>query len=209
GRHLRALLSESSHRCHSNSAGGAGDDRYFSFELHDYFSLYVRSIAHNPVSRISMGARTNLPSGSISNPGQTGRSDGGFAKNLGPCLLRDHTPATGSNMSCATSIGFFPSACMIHSACRFQKRIDFESGEYRGAYPPSLMRNRFPPDAGVVHTEMAPPRADANAIDCPSADQSAATSISSASVTRSALPFRMSIFQMSSLPDRSVCVYTI
>src|SRR6516162_2210732 len=85
----------------------------------------------------------------------------------------------------------------------------FESGEKRGAYPPLLIRSRLPPDAGVVQIEIAPPRADAKAIERPSGDQSAETSISSASVTRSALPLRISIFHMSSLPSGSVCVYTI
>src|SRR5215471_9106314 len=122
---------------------------------------------------------------------------------------KSHTPAVGCGRSRATSWGFFPSACMIHNACRFQNKIDFESGEYLGAYPASLMRRRLPPAAGVVQMEMAPPRAEANAMERPSEDQSAETSISSASVTRSELPLRRSIFQMSSLPARSVCVYTI
>src|SRR5215813_10415230 len=101
-----------------------------------------------------------------------------------------------------------PRVSMVHRACPFQNKIDLSLGEYRGAYPLSLRRSRLPPDAGIVHTEIAPPRVEEKAIDWPSGAQSGETSISSASVTRSVLPLRISSFQMSSFPLRSVWVYT-
>src|SRR5207253_7949994 len=107
-------------------------------------------------------------------------------KNAGP--FHDHTPATGSVRPAPTIRTFRPSASIVHNACRFQNKIDFESGENRGANPPSLIRSRLPPDEGIIHIEMAPPRAEEKAIERPSGDQSAVISISSASVTRSALP---------------------
>src|SRR5262249_25943338 len=99
-----------------------------------------------------------------------------------------------------------PSASIVHNDWRFQNKIDFESLENRGAYPALLRRRRLPPEAGIAQIEIAPPRPEANAIERPSGDQSAATSISSASVKRSEAPLRRSSFHKSALPLRSAWV---
>src|SRR5215467_6743115 len=153
---------------------------------------------------MSIGAKMNRPSGKTSNPGHAKASAGGVVKKAGPCFDLFQTAGTGSTTSEATCRTLVPRVSIMNSACLFQKRIERESGEYRGAYPPSFKRSRLPPEAGIVQIEIAPPRAEENAIDWPSDDQSGAKSISSASVTRSALPLRMSSFQTSSFPLRSI-----
>ena len=60
------------------------------------------------------------------------------------CIFPDHTARLALVVHCRSGADFFPSGAIVHRACWFQNRNRVPSDEYRGAYPPSLIRSRFP-----------------------------------------------------------------
>src|SRR2546425_3331214 len=100
-------------------------------------------MAHNPVSRMSIGAMTNRPSGMISKRDHSGRSDLNITLPPGPLISvpmscngidfnHDPTELVAEPSNGARRMAL-PSMPIIQNAPLFQKRIDWLSAENRGA----------------------------------------------------------------------------